>query len=178
MPKQFHVMLTDQQRSHLQRLVSAGQSSARTILRAHILLKADTSPGAPAWSDSQIAAAFDVAVATVERTRKHLHERGFEQVLVPKKPDRLYTHKIDDHAEKVLLATTATDPPDGQSRWTLKLLANKLIELQVFESVSRETVRKALKKKRAQAVVGQAVGHRSQARPRLRGSHGRRAKSL
>lgn len=147
MPKQFHVMLKAQQRSQLQQLVSAGHNSARKILHARILLKADTSPGAPAWSDSQIARLFEVAVSTVERIRKRFHEQGFEAALVPKKPDRVYSRKIDEDAEKVLIAAVYEEPPSGRLRWTVRLLADKLVELHLFDSVSHETVRKALKKK-------------------------------
>lgn len=161
MPKTFHVMLTDQQRSQLQHCVSAGKSSARKILHAHVLLKADSSSGAPAWSDSQIAQAFGVSVSTVERIRKRFHHQGCEAALVAQKPNRVYSRKIDEHAEKVLIAASYTDPPAGRLRWTVRLLADKLVELHLFDSVSHETVRQAMKKKRAQAVAGRAVGHSS-----------------
>lgn len=154
MPKQFHVMLTDQQRSELQQFICAGHASARKLIHARVLLKADASPGGSSWSDSQIAEALEVTVATVERIRKRFHQEGLEASLGARKPNRVYVRKIDDSAEKTLIATVYQDPPPGHMRWTLRLLADKLIELQVCESVSHETVRKAMKKKRAQTVAG------------------------
>ena len=147
MAKKYHVMLTDEQRHELKLLSGAGKASARKILHARILLKADASAPGPACSDSQISKALEVDVTTIERIRKRFCEQGLSGALLPKKPDRDYSPKIDEHVEKVLIATACGEPPDGRSRWTLRLLADKLVQLHLLESVSHECVRQVMKKK-------------------------------
>lgn len=147
MPKLFLVTLTDQQRQELSLSLRAGQAPARQLLRARILLKADCAPGAPAWSDSQISRALDVATQTVERVRKQFATEGLQRALTRKRPDRIYTKAVDGRAEATLIATACSEPPPGHTRWTLRLLADKLVELQMCESVSHESVRQVMKKK-------------------------------
>lgn len=147
MPKKFHVALTDAQRQELSHSLAAGQASARKLLRARILLKADCAPGAPAWTDSQISHALDVPTQTVERVRKQFVSEGFERSLTRKRPNRIYTKAIDGRAEATLIATSCSEPPPGHSRWTLRLLADRLVALEVCESVSYESVRRVMKKK-------------------------------
>ena len=147
MSKKYIVTLTTDEREHLGGLVSAGTRSALTITRARILLKADQAPGGPAWEDQDIARALDCSVRTVERVRQRFVERGLEPALGRKPQDRpSRERKFDGAAEARLIALACSQPPKGRARWTLKLLADKLAELEVFESVSDETVRRVLKK--------------------------------
>ena len=147
MTKKYLVTLTDQERDDLKQLVSSGKRSALTIPRARILLKADQAPGGPAWEDQDIARALDCSVRTVERVRQRFVERGLEPALGRKPQDRpSRERKFDGAAEARLIALACSQPPKGRARWTLKLLADKLAELEVFDSVSDETVRRVLKK--------------------------------
>jgi transposase len=145
--KQYLVTLTADERQWLASLVSAGKRSALTITRARILLKADQADGGPAWEDAAIAEALDCSARTVERVRQRLVERGLEQALGRKPQDRpSRERKFDGAAEARLIALACSQPPEGRARWTLKLLADKLVELEVFDSVSDEAVRRVLKK--------------------------------
>jgi transposase len=147
MAKKYLVTLTPDERRWLTGLVSAGKRSALTITRARILLKADQAPGGPAWADDRIAEALDCGPRTVERVRQRFVERGLEPALGRKPQDRpSRERKFDGAAEARLIALACSAPPEGRARWTLKLLADKLVELEVFESVSDETVRRVLKK--------------------------------
>jgi len=145
--KKYLVTLTPEERDWLTGLVSAGKRSALTITRARILLKADQAPGGPAWEDQDIARALDCSVRTVERVRQRFVERGLEPALGRKPQDRpSRERKFDGAAEARLIALACSQPPEGHARWTLKLLADRLVELEVFDSVSDETVRRVLKK--------------------------------
>jgi len=145
--KKYLVTLTADERRLLTALVSAGKRSALTITRARILLKADQAPGGPAWDDAQITEALDCGLRTVERVRQRFVERGPEAALARKPQDRpSRERKFDGAAEARLIALACSEPPAGRARWTLKLLADKLVELEVFESLSDETVRRVLKK--------------------------------
>ena len=145
--KKYLVILTPAERDWLSGLVSAGRRSALTITRARILLKADQAPGGPAWEDQDIARALDCSVRTVERVRQRFVERGLEPALGRKPQDRpSRERKFDGAAEARLIALACSQPPEGHARWTLKLLADRLVELEVFDSVSDETVRRVLKK--------------------------------
>jgi transposase len=145
--KKYLVTLTGEERDRLTALVSAGKRSALVITRARILLKADQADGGPAWDDARIADALDCGTRTVERVRQRFVERGPEAALGRKPQDRPSRERtLDGAAEARLIATACSTPPKGHARWTLKLLADKLVELEVVESVSDETVRRALKK--------------------------------
>jgi transposase len=145
--KKYLVTLTADERQWLTGLVSAGKRSALTITRARILLKADQADGGPAWEDADIAQALDCSVRTAERVRQRFVERGLEPALGRKPQDRpSRERKFDGAAEARLIALACSQPPEGHARWTLKLLAGQLVELEVFESVSDETVRRVLKK--------------------------------
>jgi transposase len=147
MAKKYLVTLTPEERAGLTGLASAGKRSALTITRARILLKADQADGGPAWQDADIAEALDCGVRTVERVRQRFVERGLEQALGRKPQDRpSRERKFDGAAEARLIALACSAPPAGRARWTLKLLADRLVELEVFESVSDEAVRRVLKK--------------------------------
>jgi transposase len=141
------VTLTDEERTELQGLLAGGKASALKQAHARILLKADAAEGGPAWSDPRIAEAVEVGTATVERVRKRFVEQGLEAALVRKpqeRPSRLKT--IDGRAEARLIALACSSPPKGCKAWTMKLLADKLVELEVVKVVSDETVRRCLKK--------------------------------
>lgn len=145
--KKYLVTLTEEERQWLTSLVKAGKRSALSITRARILLKADQAKGGPAWDDARIAEALDCGLRTVERVRRRFVERGPEQALGRKVQDRpSRERKLDGAAEARLIAVACSSPPRGRNRWTLKLLADRLVELEVVESVSDETVRRALKK--------------------------------
>jgi hypothetical protein len=142
MNKKYVVRLTSEERAALQRLVSVGKAAARKILHARILLQADQGAGGPGWTDEQIASG-----RTIAGVRERLVEQGLEAALNRKKqerPSRL--PKLDGKAEARLIALRCGEPPQGRLRWTLQLLADKLVELRVVDSLSYETVRRALKK--------------------------------
>ena len=142
----FVVRLTVDERSELQAIVDEGRGSKTVRQRARVLLKTDESPRGPAWTDERAAEFAEVSVRTVERARKRFVEEGFEAT-VYRKPstDRLY-RKLDGAGEARLIAEACTAAPAGRSRWTLKLLAERLVVLEVVESISPDTIR--LKKKK------------------------------
>ncbi len=141
--KKYIVDLTDEEREELETLISSGVAPARKLTRARILLKADED-----WTDKAISEALDVGTATVERTRKRFVEWGGISAIERRKPRRRYERKLDGDAEARLVALACSAPPEGRERWTLKLLAEKIVTLEAvdIESVSYETVRRVLKK--------------------------------
>jgi transposase len=147
MPKKIYVVTLDaEERSSLQEIVSKGKASAHKRLHAQILLKADSGPHGPGWTDAQIIEALEVNHNTVEKIRQRFVEEGLLAALGRKKRTVKPLPKIDGEVEAHLIAEACGDPPAGRSRWTLRLLAGRLVELDLVESVSHETVRKTLKK--------------------------------
>lgn len=145
--KKYKVTLTTDERKSLQELISAGRAAAQKLTHARILLKADAGPDGPAWIDADIAEAVEVDVSTVERIRQRFVEQGLEAALVRKQRDRpARERKLDGQAEARLIALACSAPPKGRAKWTLKLLADRLVELEVVDTVSHETVRQVLKK--------------------------------
>ena len=145
--KKYIVTLTAEERQGLLDLIAAGKAAAGKLAHARILLKADAADGGPAWPDGRIAEALEVSPATVERVRQRFVEQGLEAALVRKpqeRPSRLPT--LDGQAEARLIALACSTPPDGRRGWTMRLLADKLVELEVVPTISDETVRRALKK--------------------------------
>ena len=142
----FRVVLTEEQRAELRGLVGSGVAPARTLTRARILLKADHGEGGPGWSDAAVAGALDVNPSTVLRVRRQFATEGLTATLERKRPDREYPRALDGDQEARLVAVACSAPPDGRARWTLKMLADKLVELEVVAAVSDETVRRVLKK--------------------------------
>jgi len=140
----FVVRLNDAERQSLQDLLAGKRVAADKILRARILLKADAD--GPAWSDPEIAEAFNVGVSTIHRLRQRLVEEGLDAALVRRPSPQLRTKKIDGATEAHLIAISCSSPPEGRASWTLQLLADKLVELQLVDSITGETVRKTLKK--------------------------------
>lgn len=145
--KKYTVTLTDEERTELEGLINAGKGAARRLAHARILLKADASPGGPAWTDRDIAEAIEVSVGTVERARRRFVEEGFEAALDRRPRERPARQpKLDGRAEAHLVALACSAPPEGRTRWTMRLLADKLVELELVDAVCDETVRRCLKK--------------------------------
>ena len=141
----YAVRLSEAERARLRTLVGGGVAPARTLTHARILLKADQGEGGPAWADAAIAGALEVHPATVARVRRAFVEDGLEAALTRKSPDRVYARALDGAAEARLVALACGGPPDGRERWTLRLLADELVRLEVVDAVSHETVRRTLK---------------------------------
>lgn len=146
MQKNYPVVLNDTQRAELQHVIAAGSAPARHLAHARILLKADQSPDGPAWVDDAIADALEISQSTVSRVRKQFVEQGVAAALNRRLPRRPYTRTLDGAQEPHLIAVACTTPPAGQARWSLRLLADTLVELDVVEAVSYQTVRRVLKK--------------------------------
>ena len=147
--KKYKVTLTYDERLQLQEMIAAGKAAAKKLAHARILLKADAAKDGPAWSDSVIAEAVEVSVDTVARVRERFVEQGLEAALVRKKQDKLSRERtLDGRAEAKLIALACSTPPNGRQEWTMQLLADRLVELKIVESISDETVRRTLKKTR------------------------------
>jgi transposase len=143
--KRYKVTLEPDERGELERLISRGKGAARRLAHARILLHADSGAGGPGKGDAAIAEAVGVSVATIERVRQRFVEDGLEAALAPRPPRRLYPRKLDGAAEARLVALACSPPPDGRARWTLQMLADRLVALGWVGSVSSETVRVVLK---------------------------------
>jgi len=145
MNKRYVVRLTDEERRELVQLVSRGKAAAQKIRHANILLKADAD--AEAWTDEEIAGAFSVHSNTVRGIRQRFVEEGLESALNRKRralPSR--ERILDGEKEARLIALSCSAPPEGRARWTLRLLAQKMVELEIVDRISHETVRQGLKK--------------------------------
>ena len=140
MKKKYPVILTEAQREQLKSLIAAGTAPARKLTHARILLKADQSPEGAGWVDEQVAEAVEVSQPTVARVRKQYFEDGLEAALNRRPPNREYHRKLDGEQEARLVALACSEPPEGQARWSLRLLADRLVELEVVEEVSYQTV--------------------------------------
>ncbi len=149
----YRVVLTEAQRAELRGLVGSGSAPARMLTRARILLTADHGEGGPGWADSAIVAALGVNASTVLRVRRQFVTEGLDTTLARRRPDRVYERRLDGTQEAHLIAVACSVPPDGQARWTLRLLADELVRLEVVESISHETVRQTLKKTSAGAAA-------------------------
>lgn len=146
MEKKYVVELSLEERRGLEELVGKGKSLARRIEHARILLKADQGEQGPGWTDERIAQAFDVSALTVGRLRQRLVEYGLEDALARRQHEQPLRRKLDGAAEAKLIALACGAPPQGQRRWTVRLLTDKIVELEIVDSVGRETLRKTLKK--------------------------------
>ena len=145
MEKKYVVRLTNEERERLKALVSKGRASARKIGRAQVLLKVDAD--GPNWTDQQAAEAFSVRANTVADILRRCFEEGLDRDLDRKRPDEPPTRrKLDGAGESRLIAMACGEPPEGRSRWTLRLLAGQLVELAIVDGISHETVRQTLKK--------------------------------
>ncbi len=146
MEKRYRVTLLESERAELRKLVSVGKSAAQKLVRARILLLADQAEGGSAQSDPEIVESLGCGRASVERVRKRFVEDGLEAALNPQPSQRIYERKLDGQAEAHLIALACGAPPEGRSRWTLRLLSDRMVVLEHVESVSYETVRRVLKK--------------------------------
>jgi len=146
MPKKYVVRLSGVEREELEALVRRGRAHARRLLYARLLLKSDASEAGPAWTDERIADALETSADTVARERRRFCEEGLEVALMPRKPGRPRRRALEGRAEAHLVALSRSEPPEGRAGWTLRLLADRMVELGHAESVSHETVRRTLKK--------------------------------
>ena len=148
MVKRYHVTLTLEERGALEAMIASGKAAARKLTHARVLLKADEAEGGPGWSDAAVADALDVGAATVARVRQRFVEDGLDAALVPRPTSRVYARKLDGDNEARLVTLACSAPPDGRNRWTLSLLADRLVALGHVEDgrLSYETVRRCLKK--------------------------------
>lgn len=146
MRKRYRVTLTRQEREQLEGQLRRGRVLVSAQRHARILLKADEGPQGPALTDVEVAEAVECGRATVERVRKRFVEEGLEAALRPRPTTRTYVRKLDGRAEAHLIALTCGDPPEGHARWSLRLLADRVVALGLVEEVSHETIRRTLKK--------------------------------
>ncbi len=145
--KKYIVRLSKDERKTLKKLITSGRGPARMFTRARILLKADQSDEGPRWSDEKISEALELTVQTIERVRKQLVEEGFDAVLSRREyKQKVSRKKIDGDVEARLIALSCSEPPEGRTRWTLRLLADTIVELGYVESISHEAIRQTLKK--------------------------------
>ena len=145
--KKYVVALSSDEREHLEALISKGKSSAKAVLKARILLKADQGPLGPSWTDERIVDALDSNVSMVTGVRRQLVEEGLRAVLSRKKRAHPpITPIFDGEAQARLIALACSEPPAGHARWSIRLLAERVVELEIVESVHFNTVGRALKK--------------------------------
>jgi hypothetical protein len=145
MRKRYVVVLPEAERALLHTLIGRGSASARALTHARILLKANQGEAGPGWTDASIAAALEVHPTTVARVRALYVTAGLGAAVYRKAPEREYRRTLDGEQEARLVALACSTPPEGRTRWTLRLLADRLVTLGVVDSVSYETVRQALK---------------------------------
>jgi transposase len=142
----YVVRLHPEEREQLLSLVNTGRAAAAKLLHARILLKADVDAGERHWSDAEIAEALDTSASTVHRVRQAWVEQGLEAALSRQSPTGRQYRKLDGAQEAQLIAVACSAPPAGRTRWTLKLLADKLVDLDIVDTISPECVRTTLKK--------------------------------
>lgn len=157
--KKYVVALSLEERETLESLVSKGKVAAYKRKHAQVLLKADQGEHGPGWPDHRISEAFSVGTRTVERIRQRLVERGLNSAIERAKQINRKARKLDGEQEAYLVALTCQEqPPSGHARWTLRLLAKKMVELNYVDTLSYETVRRVLKK-RHQTLAASGVVH-------------------
>jgi transposase len=144
--KLYRVRLAAEERAQLVELLSKGRAAARTLTHARILLKADEGLDGPRLTDEEIAEAVEVNRSTVERVRIRCVEEGFEAALRPRPSRQLHPRKLDGVQEAHLVTLACSPAPKGRGRWSLRLLADKLVQLEIVDDISHETVRQTLKK--------------------------------
>lgn len=148
--KKYRVQLSQEQRQHLEQEVKTGKGPARQLMHVRILLKADEGAHGPGWADEQISEALEASVPTIERVRRRFVEQGLEDAITPRpQPERPQKRKIDGEQEAHLIALCCSEVPTGHEHWTMRLLADKMVELGYVEHVSHKTVWETLKKRNA-----------------------------
>ncbi len=147
MNKKYIVRLTEGEREALGQLVSKGKAAARKRTHAQVLLKADAGEHGPAWADEQIVEAFELGASTVQSIRKRFVEEGLDAAIERKKQYRLSRQRVlDGEKEAKLVAVCCSKAPSGRTRWTLRMLGDGLVRLEIVDSISHETIRQTLKK--------------------------------
>lgn len=146
--KKYRVKLTEDERKDLKDLLNKGRIAARKQTHARILLQCDESGENPAKKDQEVAEALNTSICSIERVRQRFVEEGLESALNPKLQERHRSKKLDGAAEAFLVATVCTEAPEGRAEWTMQLLADKLVECGIVDSISDETIRQTLKKTR------------------------------
>ena len=144
--KKYIVRLTQEQRQDLHYMVSTGEEAARKFLHARILLKADAGEQGPGWTDEQISEALEVSTSTLVRVRREYAEQGLQGALTRRSLSRSRPRRLDGEHEAYVVALVCSAPPDGRDHWSLRRLSDRLVELEVVEQVSHETVRQVLHK--------------------------------
>ena len=176
--KRYVVTLTKEEREVLGNLVSKGKHSSQKILNALILLDSDTGDYQVSRStNEEIARVLNISMRKIDRVKKRFVEEGFDMALDKRKADRVYEKKTDGDFEAHLIALSCGDPPEGFARWSLRLLADKMVELNYIDSISHEAVRRILKK-RTQTLAMQRMGDSSGTHWQLRGQYGKSAGCL
>ena len=151
--KKYRVTLTAAERDELEQMLARGKADVRRLKHAQVLLKADQAEGGPTWPDERIVAALNVGIATVQRLRQRFVLEGLQAALSPYRVgQRLYQRKLDGEQEAKLIALACSTPPAERGRWTLRLLAGRMVELQHVDTLSHETVRQTLKKTRSSRI--------------------------
>lgn len=140
------VVLTEEERAQVRSIVGGGVAPARMLTRARILLKAHHGEGGAGWSDTAVAGALDINTSTVSRIRRQFVREGLETTLARKRPDRMNARSLDGDQGAHLIALTCGPPPEEHARWTLRLLADELVQLELDDAIAHETVRQTLKK--------------------------------
>ena len=162
MNKKYIVTLTAEERRSLMGLLWLGYGPTRKLTRARILLKADQGTEGPGWSDQRISDALEVGLATIGRVRERYVHEGVEGALKRRPNSNPRSCKVDGEQEAHLVALSCRQPPAGHKRWTMRLLASKMVELDYIDSVSHETVRQVLKK-RTQTLAEETMVHSASA---------------
>lgn len=144
--KKHIVKLTQKERDFLSGLISTGKSAAKKILHARILFKVDSGPHGEHWTDEKVSEALDVSVRSIERIRERFVLEDLESALERRKHKRYRPRRLDGKKEAHLVALACSQAPEGRKRWTLHLLADKMVEMKHVESLSHEAVRQTLKK--------------------------------
>jgi hypothetical protein len=148
--KRYRVTLTGEEREEIGRLLARGRADVRKLRHAQVLLKADEAEGGPGWTDERIVEAVDVGPATVRRPRRRFVEEGFAAALSSyRRGSRVYDTRLDGEQAAHLIALACSAPPDGHGRWSLRLRARRMVELEHADVLSHETVRQTLKKTRS-----------------------------
>jgi transposase len=146
MHKRYPVVVSEAERAYLEQLLAAGSAPTRKLMHARVLLKADEGPGGPSWVDQAIAEAVEVSQPTIARIRRQYVEQGLEAALNRRAPRREYRRKLDGEQQAQVVVLACSSPPQGRDRWSLRLLADKLVELEVVDRISYQTIRRLLKK--------------------------------
>jgi transposase len=144
--KKYIVALSPEERETLERFTRTGKAPAYKLNHARILLKSDINQDEGGWCDSDISAALDISVSTIERVRQRFVEQSLEAALLRQKAIRTKPRLLDGEHEAQLIALACAKPPEGQGQWSLRFLAQRMVELEYVESISHETIRQTLKK--------------------------------